>query len=265
MTYADYLVLTVPDGDALASSTFARLSGVVPAMHLSGTLYGAYGWRHGKVFVGTYHDGRLLVSVTGAAAHNAALKLREMMRVDNRAWSVARLDLQQTHAVSDADALVRATVPVARYRSSLITPINGVGATLYVGAAKSDRRLRIYNKTAESGVEAPDGGDLLRVEVVLRNRLADAALRMFSAAGDVFYSHVKQMLARCSVLDLISGAGTQVLVPYIDESEDWLERRLRWLDSCVLPALRKIQARGEVDVIDYIARNLSDAGAIGDG
>ncbi len=258
MARVDYIVATLPDSPAWSPAIFARLVGSPPDAARRTTMYGAYGWRAGKVFVGEYNDGRVLISVTGAAAHDAATRLRQML-VEGRRWSIARLDLQETHAVADADAIVLSTDPRSRYKSHLIRPVSAgqKGATMYVGAPKSDRRLRIYNKTAESGVRTPQGQELVRVELVLRNRRADQVWQDFYSMDAMFGAHVEQMLERCPVIDIITTfRADDVRLPYIDEGDDWLERRLRWLDGCVIPALRKLQMQSEIDVLDYIRAGL---------
>ncbi len=257
MALVDYIVATLPESPSWSTSIFARLVGSPPCDAQRSVLYGAYGWRKGKTFVGEYNDGRVLISVTGAEAHDAASRLRQMV-VEGRRWSIARLDLQETHAVHDADAIVLSTDPRSRYKSHLIRPVSAIhrGATMYVGAPKSDRRLRIYNKTAESGVRTPEGQELVRVELVLRNRRADQAWQNLCSDIDaIFGAHVEQMLERCPVIDIITTFRSDVRLTYVD-SEDWLERRLRWVDGCVIPALRKLQMQSEIDVLDYIVKNL---------
>ncbi len=257
MALIDYIVATLPDSPAWSSAVFGRLVGDVPDVRNTVMMYGAYGWKCGKVFVGEYNDGRLLVSVSGDAAHDAAIRLRQMP-IEGRRWSIARLDLQETHAVNDADAIVLSTDPRSRYKSHLIRPVSSAhrGATMYVGAPKSDRRLRIYNKTAESGVRTPEGQELVRVELVLRNRRADQAWQNLCSDIDaLFGAHVEQMLERCPVIDIITTFRSDVRLNYV-EGDDWLERRLRWIDGCVIPALRKLQMQSEIDVLDYIVKNL---------
>ncbi len=257
MALVDYIVATLPESHAWSASIFARLVGSPPCDSQRSVLYGAYGWRKSRVFVGEYNDGRVLISVTGAEAHDAAIRLRQMPI--GRSWSIARLDLQETHSVNDADAIVLSTDPRSRYKSHLIRPVSSVhrGATMYVGAPKSDRRLRIYNKTAESGIRSKEGQELVRVELVLRNRRADQAWQNLCSDIDaLFGAHVEQMLERCPVIDIITTFRSDVRLPYVDEGDDWLERRLRWIDLCVIPALRKLQMQSEIDVLDYIVKNL---------
>ena len=90
-----------------------------------------------------------MYQASGSWAHAIARKLDRLLPVEGR--SVARIDVQATLAVHDADAIIRTTVPNRRYKGTLIQTVFGKGATLYVGAPSSDARLRLYNKSAESG------------------------------------------------------------------------------------------------------------------
>lgn len=256
MPAVDYFVATVPEAGHNADLTFARLTGQVPAMHYRSTLYGAFGWRVGKTFVGAYNDNRLLISVTGDRANVVYPMLRSMAEADREQWSVARIDVQCTYTVPDADQMVIQAQPAGGYKAMRVQPLTGTGCTLYVGAPKSDRRLRVYNKSAEAGMY-PDGGqEYLRVEVVLRNRRADQFFGGMHTMGDMYAYHVSAMLADCDLRDMIMADTAGIQFPLTDDGDEWISRRLRWVDACVIPALRKLDLATDLDMADYVRRGL---------
>jgi len=62
------------------------------------------------------------------------------------------------------------------------TKVNGkwqTGDTLYVGSAKSERQIRVYNKAAERGIV----GDWVRLEIVWRGPYAKASHKGMLAVG----------------------------------------------------------------------------------
>jgi hypothetical protein len=157
---------------------------------------------------------------------------------------VARIDVQATLAVHDADAIIRTTVPSRRYKSTLVQTLYGPGATLYVGAPSSDARLRLYNKSAESGEYPDGGGEWLRAELQLRNRYAD---RMYAAClggamGGTALEFVRRMGDNNLYRLLRDTTDSIVDAPYWDEDSDldWVGRRIHWMVHCVVPALRKL-------------------------
>jgi hypothetical protein len=157
---------------------------------------------------------------------------------------VARIDVQATLAVHDADAIIRTTVPNRRYKSTLIQTVFGKGATLYVGAPSSDARLRLYNKSAESGEYPDGGGEWLRAELQLRNRYADRMYAAFlgGAIGGTALEFARRMGDNNLYRLLRDNTSNTAEAPYWDEDEDldWITRRIHWLVHCVVPALRKL-------------------------
>jgi hypothetical protein len=183
---------------------------------------------------------------------------------------VARIDVQATLAVHDADAIIRTTVPSRRYKSTLIQSVYESGATLYVGAPSSDARLRLYNKSAESGEYPEGGGEWLRAELQLRNRYADRmyAACLGSAIGGTALEFVRRMGDNNLYRLLRDNTSDAADAPYWDEDSDldWVGRRIHWLVHCVVPALRKLvlhdeQTRREVGIA--LARIMDYDGADG--
>lgn len=87
--------------------------------------------------------------VSGSEAHYVA---RTLNMAIFESYSVARMDLQVTMTSLDADYMIEYIQPSKVYKATKIVNLNGKGTTLYVGAPTSNLRLRVYNKTAESGI-----------------------------------------------------------------------------------------------------------------
>ncbi|WP_414651185.1 replication initiation factor domain-containing protein, partial [Escherichia coli] len=98
--------------------------------------------------------------------------------------------------------------PASRYSARRIIPLNSEGSTLYVGSPSSDLMCRVYNKTAEASLPAPDGRDLIRVEYLLRDKYADKAwMRARDGEIDgVWLSLTRRMFARSSSDSVIQDA-----------------------------------------------------------
>jgi hypothetical protein len=244
----DWITVTYPDGVALDAYTPVLVDRLMRGKaerwkHRTG----AYGWRAKQVFIGSYDSGRLIVEASGVMAHVAIPVIAAIIPQDG--ISVARLDAQATVAVPDADRMVKSVIPSRRYKCSLISNLWDTGATLYVGAPSSDRRLRVYNKTAESGEIPADGGEWLRVEVQARDRYADRLYRAYlrGAITGVYLEYVRAMaddvlyrLLRDSVCDLSAPVWDED-----DDGQDWVARRARWLRDTIVPALRRLALHSE--------------------
>ncbi|MQJ21768.1 hypothetical protein EI020_24605, partial [Escherichia coli] len=95
--------------------------------------------------------------------------------------------------------------PKKVYDATRVTKVNGEGETLYVGAPKSRARLRIYNKSAEAGIEH-ETGKYLRIEVQLRDRYADQAYNVWldGKPDSVLAYWVGKMLDDASARDVLN-------------------------------------------------------------
>lgn len=164
--------------------------------------------------------------------------------------SIARLDVQRTVAVDKSpDEIISKVVPSSRYRSTVVREVNAEGMTLYIGSPSSRCRLRVYNKTAESGLVAPDGRNLLRVEVQTRDRYADQAFAQVRAGNadllidGVILKMVDHKRSARAALDVISNGTAQVPQEWLIRDEpDEVDRRKYWIETCVMPAIRKVLA-----------------------
>lgn len=221
-------------------------------------LYGYRGNRCGKFFLGETEN-RVLVQATGALANDVALRLPFPVE---GGYSVARIDVQVTFAVKDADFLIRACEPSPVYKASRWIPVRSKGETLYVGAPSSEVRLRLYNKTAEAGVSPPEGGEYLRVELQFRNRKADRMFLAFRARAPrfPFLAQLKRMIDAFTY-QMVSNAineGDQELfleeeIPELDASS----RRKAWLERSAVPALKRVLAE-DPDYLDTFLRLLDN-------
>jgi len=242
MLRADYLVVTVPRSEAAEAAYPVMVAYWLPDPQPF-ALYGYRGYRSGKVFLGERED-RYLVQATGAIAHDVALRFP--LPVEHE-LSVARIDVQVTMVVQDADFFIRACEPQGPYQATRWSRVGEPGETLYVGAPKSDCRLRIYNKTAESGIKPQVPGDFLRVEIQFRNRYADRMFRAIRARAPrlPFLSHLRRMVDSFT-FDTVKRHVESVEEELFPEEQfvevDALARRKAWLERSVIPAMRKVLA-----------------------
>jgi len=207
-----------------------------------------------RAFVGD-DSRRVMVSVTSSPAHAAALAIPRLETL-----SIARIDVQTTLVARDADALIRSCDPSARYQSFRIAPVRGRGHTLYVGSPRSDKRLRIYNKSAESG-EAPEVGEYVRFELQLRDDYAERAFTSLRGGGlKGWYLHALRSMIDSFTFAIVRDALNDV-EEYQQDSvalEDWTQRRIIWVERSVIPALKKLFA-ARPEYLDTFVQMVYDA------
>ena len=242
MLRADYLVVTVPRTEAAEAAYPVMVAYWLPDPQPF-ALYGFRGYRSGKVFLGERED-RYLVQATGAIAHDVALRFPLPAEHE---LSVARIDVQTTMVVRDADFFICSCEPNKAYKAARWSSVGEPGETLYVGAPKSDCRLRIYNKTAESGIRPQAPGDFVRVEIQFRNRYADRMFRAIRAraARLPFLSHLRRMVdsfAFDTVKRHIESIEEELFPEEQFTETDALTRRKAWIERSVIPAMRKVLA-----------------------
>ena len=244
MTHCDYFVATF----ACSEQVHARL----PVLYYicgidegaqNAILYGARARRGKHGAVGVWDDGRVLVVSTGADADGVARAIRS---IDVEGRSIARLDLQATLPYAGADELIQSLEPSGRYQALRYHAVNRRGHTLYVGAPTSNARLRVYNKTAEAGISAPDGSELVRYEMQFRDKYADAGYRaLLAGAEDEYMMHwLRKMLRNADVLNRVSAMLSVGEYDYSTQTaiadDEWIKRRKVWIETTVVPALRKL-------------------------
>jgi len=205
------------------------------------------------VFVGYRHyDDRIIVQGIGSAANRAILIFSE--RSKGKKQSVARFDAQVTFKVDDADRVIVFTSPKKRYKAMRVSAVFERGDTLYVGSAKSAYRLRIYNKTAQSGI-APNEGEYIRFEITFRNSLADTAYKAY-LEGDMdlyFLGYLGQMVDEVTynlVKHILFKNMTVEPRLFENEKDEGIERTKIWLENVVIPCIQKLYLRDP----DYTAK-----------
>jgi len=244
MIRADYVVLTYPR-TVQAEALYPQMLGYwLPEPRSQYAMYGFRGYRSGRIFIGE-RDDRFLIQATGSIAHDVAMRLQLPTEHE---ISVARIDVQHTMVVADADRLINSCQPSRAYQATRWTRVGEPGSTLYVGSPRSDIRLRVYNKTAESGVKPQVCGDYLRVELQLRNRKADHMFRAIRARAPrfPFLIQLKRMVDSFMyqmVHDSIEEEDKELLfTEELPKELDAISRRKAWIERSVIPALRKILA-----------------------
>jgi len=207
-----------------------------------------------SVFVGQSTD-RLMVWASGSEAHYIAKTLNTSVF---ESFSVARIDLQVTMTSLDADYMIEYIQPAKIYKATKVVNINEKGTTLYVGSPASNLRLRVYNKSAESGIVPEAGGEYVRFELQCRNNYADKAFTAFrNNMARSFYLMILKRMVDNYTYKLVEGAirsSDEEL--FIDEfpsrKDDPISRKKRWLEQSVLPALRRLLVEDKEYVDEFI-------------
>lgn len=107
------------------------------------------------------------------------------------------------------------------------------GDTLYVGSAKSDVQIRIYDKAAEQGIEA----DWLRMEIIWRGRYARAAHHSMMEHGieNTIRAAIVTQLG-CELSWWVEAMTGDMAPPISLPNKE--SARAKWLRLVVVPALR---------------------------
>jgi hypothetical protein len=266
MIHADYFVITMPRSVS-ADAHFPSIVGQYVSQPQQDRIMQYHGYRgKNKVFVGQSSD-RIMIWASGQNAHYIARTLKTDL-FDG--YSVARIDLQVTMTSLDADYMIEYIQPNKVYKCTKITNLHEKGTTLYVGAPTSRVRLRIYNKTAESGIRPESGGEYVRFELQCRDQYADKAF--VALRNDMTRSFYLMMLKRmvdAYTFNLVEGAirsADEEL--FIDDfpasKDDPLSRKKRWLEQSVLPALRRLLVEDR-DYVDNFIKLLYDGADDGSG
>jgi len=264
MIRVDYFVITMPR-NVSADAQFPSIVGQYVSKPKEERLMQYYGFRGDNgVFVGQSED-RLMIWASGQHAHYVARTIRTDL---SDSYSVARMDLQVTMASLDADYMIEYIQPAKIYKATKIVNINGKGTTLYVGAPASRVRLRIYNKTAESGIVPEDGGEYVRIELQCRDQYADKAFTAVrnNMARSFYLMMIKRMIDSYTfklIEGAIRSADEELFVDDFPASkDDPISRKKRWLEQSVLPALRRllIEDKDYVDNFVKLLYNGADNG-----
>lgn len=247
---ADYLVVTVP----LTSLPSEQLS-IFEQLSIDGQfrrLYGYAGYVRDNFFVGDNGD-RLMIQATGAKADH----IWKLIDTGWQGLSVARLDIQLTILVADADSVVCRTMPSAAYKSVRVVNLSERGSTLYVGSSKSRCRVRMYNKTAESGESLIAGMERLRIELQTRDDYADRCLiNMRAGSGDMFFRYYVSRMTDGFVTNLVDRAfqHSDMLSMVETETDKSNDSKKIWLENTVLPALAKLSVSDKDYFMEFLSK-----------
>jgi hypothetical protein len=244
----DWLTLT-SYGDKLAQRGTAVLAGLPEPFARKVICYDglAADGKDGGCFVGTgeqagkYH---CMLQMSGALADRVGPLLIAGHEVGEGKGNISRIDLQITIAEKlDLDALAAALVGKIRSQVTIYRTLQGgqVGDTLYIGAPKSDKRIRLYHKA---------GG--ARFEVQYRR---DYASSVASGIRDTGAISVQQVIASFLLNEVawldshLSRNGVNLMV-YLDVLHDWCNGTIapesngravgdteRWLRRTVMDAM----------------------------
>jgi Replication initiation factor. len=215
-------------------------------------LYNYKGFAKEGVFVGD-NGHRLLVQAAGSKAN-------EVISLVNPKWptlSVARLDMQITVLVGDADSIIRSTTPPPKYRAVRLVNLGERGSTLYVGSPKSRCRLRLYNKTAQLGESRVQDLEKLRIELQLRDDYADRALiNMLAGTGDAFFRYYVSKMTDAYIVSIIERAfsNSNMLAMTEVRTEKSDDGRKVWLEHSVIPALMRLAVYDREYYDDFLRR-----------
>jgi len=262
MIRTDYFVITMPR-DASADAHFPSIVGQYVSQPQQDRIMQYHGYRgKNKVFVGQSED-RLMIWSSGQNAHYVAKTLKTDIF---ESYSVARMDLQITMTSLDADYMIEYIQPNKVYKCTKITNLHEKGTTLYVGAPTSRVRLRIYNKTAESGIVPEGGGEYVRFELQCRDQYADKAFVAVrnNMARSFYLMMLKRMIDAYTfklVEDAIRSADEELFVDDFPSSkDDPVARKKRWLEQSVLPALRRLLVEDKDYVDNFVKMLYNGAG-----
>jgi hypothetical protein len=267
MIRCDYFVITMPR-NASADAHFPALVGQYVSKPKEERIMQYYGFRGDNgTFVGQSED-RLMVWSSGNEAHYVARTLNTGIF---ESYSVARMDLQITMTSLDADYMIEYIQPAKVYKATKVVNINEKGTTLYVGAPTSRVRLRVYNKTAESGIVPDSGGEYVRFELQCRNQYADKAFVAFrnNMVRSFYLMMIKRMIDSYTfklVESAIRSTDEELFTDDFPTSkDDPVSRKKRWLEQSVLPALRRLLVEDKEYVDNFIQLLYNGGQADGNG
>jgi hypothetical protein len=262
MIHTDYFVITMPRSVS-ADAHFPSIVGQYVSQPQQDRIMQYHGYRgKNKVFVGQSSD-RIMIWASGQNAHYVARTLKTDL-FDG--YSVARIDLQVTMTSLDADYMIEYIQPSKIYKCTKITNLHEKGTTLYVGAPTSRVRLRIYNKTAESGITPESGGEYVRFELQCRDQYADKAfVAVRNNMARSFYLMMLKKMVDAYTYKLVEGAirsaDEELFVDDFPTSkDDPIARKKRWLEHSVFPAMRRMFLEDKEYLDNFIERLYNESG-----
>jgi hypothetical protein len=249
----DYIVATFPCADPTGLIMQRMLSQLQNGRDMA--FRGFTGRQLDGLFFGYRpYDDRIIVQAVGRQSNAGIAAIMEYAA--NRALSVARFDAQVTFPVDNADNIILFAQPNKRYQAMRISNLRERGETLYVGSATSAYRLRVYNKSAQSGI-TPDKGEYIRFEITFRNSLADSAYKAYTE-GNIeayFLGYLSKMIDTVTLNTVRYVLDKNMTIrPELFETDnnDSLGRTKMWLEQTVMPCLQKLSARDPEYVRNFI-------------
>ncbi len=197
---------------------------------------------NGLVYAVSWDGKRALVQGSGYEASGAAALFAVLAK---EGASVSRIDVQVTFEHHNADGLIAMMQPSKLYQAYRIQRIDDRGSTLYIGAPRSRVRMRIYNKTAESGMRPESGMEYVRIEVQARDAYADRAWKLFREDKlDSWMNHwAAKMLSDVdqeTIACYISTSDATSITSLKEDLESSTDRRKLWFETTVVPAMKRV-------------------------
>ena len=256
LIHADYFVITFEKNNT-TEAHLPRLFGLYVHDGREARMMSFTGLRgSNNVFVGENYN-RIMIWASGSQAHYVATTIKtEGMG----SYSVARIDLQVTMSVLDADYMIEYIQPSKIYKAIKITNIGEKGTTLYIGAPTSDIRLRIYNKSAEASIYPDSGGEYVRFELQCRNRYADKAfIALRNKMIRSFYLMIIKRMIDAYNYKLVENAIREYDEELFTDTfpvnkDDPISRRKRWLENSVFPAMKRLLLEDREYLDNFIDR-----------
>lgn len=197
----------------------------------------------GVGFIG--YDGvkdRTLLSLYGNLCEDMIIGFRE----EN--VKVNRLDLQKTVETDNPDGVIEmASKDNVPFKRLLVQNVGDKGSTLYVGSSYSEKRLRLYNKSAQMG---DPNGRLLRMEMVYRGATANAVWTIWRQIGTEESDEYtrKEVIKRAPSL----WASGILNLPSVDVQLPQRETSTRqWIENIVKPAIVRLSVR-DPELVDEL-------------
>lgn len=219
---------------------------------------------NGLVYAISWDGKRAMVQGSGYEADGAAALFAVLAK---EGASVSRIDVQVTFEHHNADGLIAMIQPTKIYQAYRIQRLDDSGSTLYIGSPKSRVRMRIYNKTAESGMRITPDLECVRVEIQARDAYAERAWKLFKQGklddwvnywASKMLSDVDQETIAC----YLSTYDATSITSMKEDLESTTERRKLWFETTVLPAMRKVihVDPGYLDVMIALLREIATSG-----
>lgn len=259
VSYAtDWAILGTADrmmrsrADIMATAMYGADRAVVSLYQSS---YGA-GYRSGRHYnITMRRDGKRVTEIASGVGARLWSPPRTMTNVSWRRIDVA-IDMCYTtddrksplDPVDLAEGLLGRAYDllVASGKQQSVTRITSDSTTLYLGSRRSERYLRLYNKSADlrrQQLEEPLA--IVRVELELKSRGTEIVPTDYLTVGDVasyVWGVVAYMVRRYNLPLLDVPVVPAVYNPRLDEPEEY--RTLKWIKDKVLPALKRLSVAG---------------------